>query len=130
MNPYLIAGVVLAWSVSTGAAFFYGQGVGKDREVARQAEILQAIADTRHQAELGAAHAIAQIKITNTTIRGQTETIVRENVRYVECEHPDGQLRNLNAALTNRPEPPGGGSLPGADPAPRSELRRNDAQAR
>lgn len=130
MNPYLIAGAVLAWSVSVGGAFFYGTGVGKDREVARQSEILQAIADTRYQAEQGAANAIAQIKITNTTIRGKTETIVRENVRYLECRHdPDG-VQVINDALANRSQRTGGRQLPGADAAPRSELRRDDPETR
>lgn len=129
MNPYLVAGAAVAWSLSVGGAFFYGQSVGKVREVARQAQILQAIADTRYEAEQGAANAIAQIKITNTTIRGQTETIVRESVRYIECEHEPRGVQLVNEALRGGAVPPGGGLLPGTDAPGRSELRRNDVEA-
>ena len=116
MNPYLILAVVMGWGASVGGAFFYGQGVGKDSEIAGQAKITKVIEDTRAAAQLGAADEIAKIKVVNTTVRGKTETIVRENVRYVDCRHdPDG-VRAINSALAGAiAEPAGGGKLPAAD---------------
>lgn len=113
MNPYVLLAVVMAWGGSVGGAFFYGQGVGKDSEIAGQAQISQAVRDTRAAAQLGAADAIAQIKVTNTTIRGKTETIVRENVVYRDCRHAPDSVRAINSALAGTAaEPVGGGKLP------------------
>lgn len=117
MNPYLILAIVLGWGTSVGGAFFYGTGVGRDGEIAKQADINQVREETFKAAQEGAAHAISKIKITNTTIRGKTETIVRENVRYIECVHtPDG-FELLNNALTGRAQPAGNSKLPGIDAA-------------
>ena len=99
MNPYLILTVVLAWGVSTGGAYFYGTGVGRDGEIAKQLAVKTAIEQTRKAAQEGAADAIARIKITNTTIRGKTETIVRENVVYRDCVHDANGFQLLNDAL-------------------------------
>lgn len=118
MNPYLLLTLVIGWGASVGGAFFYGHGVGKDSEIAGQTQINKAIADTRAVAQLGAADEIAKIKVVNTTVRGKTETIVRENVVYRDCRHgPDG-VRSINAALAGAiAEPAGSGKLPAADAA-------------
>lgn len=115
MNPYLILVVVLGWGASVGGAFFYGQGVGSDGEIAKQASIDNAIQETRKAAQEGAANAIAKIKITNTTVRGKTETIVRENTVYRDCRHDPVGLSLINEALTGRVEPVGDSKLPGTD---------------
>lgn len=115
MNPYIIIGLVSFWALSTGGAFWYGTDVGRDGEVARQAKINEVIEATRKAAQEGAADAISKIKITNTTIRGKTETIVRENVVYRDCVHPDKQLQLINEALTGRPQPTGDSELPGVN---------------
>ncbi len=116
MNPYVILAVVLAWGASVGGAFWYGTGVGKDGEIANQAENKQLILDAREQAQLGAADAIAQIKVRNTTVQGKVETLVRENVVYRDCKHDDVGLLIVNEALTgNRPQPAGGSKLPRTD---------------
>jgi len=114
MNPYLILAVVVGWGASVGGAFFYGQGVGKDSEIAGQAKINKAVLETREAAQQGAADAIAKLKPVNRTIVQRTEREVRENVRYSECVNTDGQLRNINAAIAGRaPEPAPGGVVPG-----------------
>lgn len=115
MNPTLILVVVVLWGASVTGSFFCGQGIGKDGEIARQASIDKAIIETRTAALEGAADAIAKIKVTNTTIRGRTDTIIRNDPVYVECKHSADGLRNINEALTGRPGPPGDGNLPGAD---------------
>jgi len=117
VNPWLILVVVLGWGASVGGAFFYGQDVGRDGEIAKQAAVDKAIEETRRAAQEGAANAIAKIKITNTTIRGKTETIVRENTVYRDCRHDPVGVLLINEALTGRAEPAGGGELPGADAA-------------
>jgi uncharacterized protein YbjQ (UPF0145 family) len=119
VNLYLILALVIAWGASVGGSFFYGEGIGKDGEIAGQAKIKQAIDDTREKAQQGAANAIAQIRITNTTVRGQTETIVRDKVVYRDCVNDPGVVRNINAALTGRPEPVGSVGVPEADGAKR-----------
>lgn len=115
MNLQALLLIVILWIGSTIGAFFYGTGVGKDAEVAKQAAVATAIEDTRKAALKGAADAIAKIKVVNTTIKGATETIVRENVVYRDCRHtPDG-LRNVNEALTGRAGPPGDRLVPGVN---------------
>lgn len=117
MNPTAILAVIVLWGASVVGAFFYGSGVGRDGEIAKQASIQQAIEDTRIAAQEGAAHAISKIKVANTTIRGKTETIIRNDPVYVDCKHsPDG-MRSVNEALTGRPGAAGDGKLPGTDAA-------------
>lgn len=118
MNPYLIIAACIAWGASVGGAFVYGTGVGKDSEIAGQAKINKAITETREAAQQGAADEIAKIKVVNATVRGKTETIVRENVVYRDCRHAPDSVRTINAALAGAlPEPAGGGKLPASDPA-------------
>jgi len=120
MSPYLIIAVLVAWGGSLAGTGWVAFGMGQDAEIAGQAKINKAITDTREAAQQGAADEIAKIKVVNTTVRGKTETIVREDVRYVDCRHgPDG-VRAINAALAGAiAEPVGGGKLPAADAAQR-----------
>lgn len=115
MRTYLALGAAFFWVASALGAYWYGTGVGRDGERARQADINQAIEATRLAAQQGAADAISKIKVTNTTIRGKTETIVRENVIYRDCRHDADGVRLINEALTGRPQPPGDSELPGVN---------------
>jgi hypothetical protein len=115
MNPWAIVFALVAWGASVGGAFFYGQGVGKDSEVAAQARIGQAIIETREQAQQGAAEAISRIKVTNTTIHQEVQHEVRTERIYADCKLPAVGLRIANDALRGRPFPAGGGELPRAD---------------
>jgi len=117
MNPYAILAVVVLWGASVGGAFFYGSGVGKDGEIANQAENKQLILDTRKQAQLGAADGIAQLKVIHKTVQGKVETIIREDVRYRDCLHDDLGVLLINEALTGkRSQPASSGKLPRTDP--------------
>lgn len=117
MNPTLILATIVLWGASVAGAFFYGTGVGKDGEIAKQASIQQAIEDTRKAAQEGAADAISKIKVANTTIRGKTETIIRNDPIYVDCKHsPDG-MRSVNEAITGRAGTASDSKLPGTDAA-------------
>lgn len=115
MNLTVILATAVLWGATLGGAFYYGQNVGANAEIAKQAAVNQAIEDTRKAALEGAADAIAKIQVRNTTIKGKTETIVRENVVYRDCRHsPDG-VRVLNEALTGRAGSDGGRSVPGVN---------------
>jgi 5-enolpyruvylshikimate-3-phosphate synthase len=65
------------------------------------------------QAEIGAAKAIAKIKVQNTTIRQPLEREVRENTVYVDCRNSPDSMRLLNAALVGS----GDSKLPKSDAA-------------
>lgn len=115
MNPYILLAIAAAWVSSVGGSFWYGTSVGRDGEVARQTEVSTVIEQTRRAAQEGAADAISQIKITNTTVRAKTETVVRENVVYRDCVNPDSGVRLINEALTGRSQPPGDSVVPGVN---------------
>lgn len=120
MNPYIIIAVLVAWGGSLAGTGWVAFGMGQDSEIAGQAKINKAITETRAEAQLGAADEIAKIKVINTTVRGKTETIVRENVVYRDCRHAPDSVRAINSALAGAiAEPPGGGKLPAADAANR-----------
>lgn len=115
MNPYAILAIVVLWGGSVGGAFLYGSGVGKDGEIANQAKINQAIIDTREAAQLGAADAIAKIKVTHKTIQGRVETTIRDNPVYRDCLHSDSGLRLINEAITGKSQPASDSKLPRTD---------------
>lgn len=114
MNPYVLLAFVISWGASVAGAGWYGMGIGRDQEIAGQAKIKQAIEDTRGAAQQGAADAIAQIKIVNTTIHQKAETVVRTERVYADCRHVDGMRDTINQALTGQPQPASDGQLPSA----------------
>lgn len=117
MNPTVIFAAVILWGASVAGSFFYGQGIGKDGEIAAQAKLNKAITDTREAARLGAADEIAKIKVRHTTVQGRVETTIRDNPVYRDCVHSPGGLQLINEALTGRSGPTGGSELSGALPA-------------
>lgn len=118
MNVQGLMLAVLVWVGTVAGAFYYGTDVGASSEIAKQVAVAKAIMDTRLQAHLGAADAIAKLKIQHTTVQGKLETVVRENVVYADCKHtPDG-LQLINESLTgNRSGSTGGGNVSGAIPS-------------
>lgn len=119
MNPYLLLAILIGWGVSVAGAGWYGIGIGRDGEIAKQSAVNSAVQETREAAQQGAADAIAKIKITHTTVRARTETIVRDNPVYRDCVNDAGVMRNINTALTGRADPAGGVVVPAADGAKR-----------
>lgn len=83
-------------------AFAYGVSVGKDSETATQARIDQATQATQEAAQQGAANAIAKIKITNTTIKGEVQREVQTNTIYRDCKLPTDGVRIINDALSGK----------------------------
>lgn len=115
MNPWLIVIAGVFWVASVGGAYVKGQIVGKDRVVAQQVAVNDAIRETREAAQQGAAQAIAANKPINTTIVQKTQKEIRENTIYADCRVPAGGMQLANQAITGRPaEPAGGEQLPAA----------------
>ncbi len=115
-NPWVLLAIVLAWGASVTGSFFYGQGIGREGEIAGQAKISKAIEETREAAQQGAASAIAEIKIVNTTIHQKAETVVRTERVYADCRHAPGMRDTINSALTGRTQPASDGKLPATQP--------------
>lgn len=112
----LLAGI---WLSTVGGAFFYGQGIGQAREIAKRSEIQDAIRGTRDAAMQAAADAISSIKITNTTIRGEVQREIRTNTVYRDCRLPPDGVRIANDALRGQPTQRAGDSqLPRAPGIP------------
>ncbi len=128
--PYVLLAASVCTSVAGVGGYLFGRSDGKALEAAQQLTDEQLVAKAAGAAQTAAAKAIAGIQIKHTTIRQQAEKEIRENTVYrnAECTHPDSVLRQINAALTGT-EPIGGGQLPSADAAGRSDLRRDDAEA-
>lgn len=111
---YIYLGILLAGLLGGATGAWQVQNWRHGAQEAAQAREDRARQETREAAQQGAADAIAQIKVVNTTIRGKTETIVRENVVYRDCVNDARVVRNINAALAGRPEPAPEGIMPAA----------------
>ena len=118
MNPYIIIALLVAWGGSLAGTGWYCLDLGEDRAVARQARDEDVRKQTFDAAQKGAAAAIAANKPINRTIVQRAEKEIYENVVYRECRVPASGVQLANEAITGRkPEPAGGGKLPGAEPA-------------
>ena len=105
LNPYVILGFVAVVIGAYGLGRY--DGVTIERE-SHQAQLIAAQKATDAALDV-TAKAIASIRVKNTTIRQQAETIIRENTTYAECRHtPDG-LQSVNQAL----KPADTGVVPG-----------------
>lgn len=113
MTTLLRYAVVLAIVLgSFVATFSCGVKVGVDRETAAQSRIDKATQDTREAALQGAAEAIAKIKVTNTTIKGEVQREVQTNTVYRDCRVPADGMRIINDAIRgNRSISPGSSEL-------------------
>lgn len=101
--------------VTLAVAYWTGHNAGAAQAKAAQAKEDALVRKVQDAALQGAADAISKIKITNTTIRQQAETVVCTERVYADCRHTGGMLDNINAALTGKPL--GVGQLPRADAA-------------
>lgn len=96
------AGAALAAVLLVGGAFGYGVKVGADGELATQARVEEVRKAAEESAQLGAAAAIAKIKVTNTTIRGEVQREIQTNTVYRDCRLPADGVRLINEALTGQ----------------------------
>ncbi|MES2950299.1 MAG: hypothetical protein V4858_17285 [Pseudomonadota bacterium] len=114
MIPYILIGSAIACA----GAFWYGTNVGEAQCQAKQKTVEAIAREVKESAQQGAAAAIAANRPRNTTIVNEVQREVQTNTVYSDCRNtPDG-VRSINEALTGkRPDPAGGGKLPGAVPA-------------
>ena len=119
INPYFLLALVLAWGGSVTGAFFYGQGVGKDSEIATQAREDRAAQMTRDAANETIARAIPLIQVNNTTIRQTLEKEIHERPVFRDCRSGPDALRMLNDTVGAAPaaSASGAGQLPASGPA-------------
>ena len=109
--PWMILGVTLL--IGSAGVVGYQQGSKhKANEIAAQQLRDAAILETAMQ---GAAEAIAELEVKQTTIRQKVETIIREVPVYTECRNTPDVVGLLNDALISGGESAGGGELPGID---------------
>ena len=111
INPWIVLGIVLAWGGSLGLAGWKSYGAGRNAEIVKQESDEALMRQTREAAQQGAADAIANIKVTSTTINREIQTLVRTDVVYRDCRHAPDVMRLLEAIRV------------GLDPAATSKLR-------
>lgn len=97
-----------------------GWKLGIDHEKAKQADVKEAIQQTRDAAQQGAAQAIASIEIKQQTIVQKVQHEVQTNTVYRDCVVPADGVRLLNDAISGkaqgRPASGGGVQPPAAKP--------------
>lgn len=113
INPWTILGAVLFLGASHSFVAWKAYGAGQNAEIVKQESDEALMRKTREAAQLGAADAIAGIKITSTTINREIQTLVRTDVVYRDCRHAPDVLRLLEALRTGT----------GSDSAAISQLR-------
>ena len=123
MNPYVLLGGLVAALIAIGGAYLQGRSDGADKCVAGQARDERVAHIASVAAADAAASAITKIKVQNTTIKQEVQREIVETVRYRECVHPDGVVRNINAALTGEPAPIASGVVPASSPSGGANIR-------
>jgi hypothetical protein len=113
VSLYASLAAALLWAGSVGGAFWYGIGVGDDKvtaQIAREDRLAEKVSEATATA---AAKAIADIKVTNTTIRQTLEKEVHERTVFRDCSSGPDSVRMLNSspAIAARPVPPGASEL-------------------
>jgi hypothetical protein len=113
MSPLttLLAAIVAAGVAGVGG-FWYGVGIGQDRESAARERIATVERSVKDEAMQGAAAAIAANRPRNVTIKQETEREIQTRVEYRDCRHSPDQLQRLNDAITGASRPAGGSELP------------------
>ena len=119
-NPYILLALVIGWGASVAGAFFYGQGVGKDSEIATQAREEKVRVIATEAAASAAAHAISKIEVKHATIRQTLEREVVEKPVFRDCRSGRGAVELFNSTVPpNALDANGLGIVPPADAASR-----------
>ena len=117
----LYAGVAAGGLFVTGiiGAYFYGVNVGSDLEAGKAARDREVVAIAMDASNAIVAEGLSRITVTNTTIRQQLETKIRETPYPVDCRLAPDVVRLLNSTPGIAPaaSAAGGGELPSADAA-------------
>lgn len=109
INPYTIIAAIVLWVASLAGAGWWGIGVGRDGEIAKQASAEKIRQETRDAAQQGAADAIVKAAAENTKTVTKIKTVTREVPVYRDaaCSHDLGVWNDLNGALRGEPAGPG-----------------------
>lgn len=99
MNPYFLLASVIAWAASVGGAFFYGQGIGKDSEIATQSREDKVAVIATEAAASAAAYAISKLEIKHATIRQTLQREVIEKPVFRDCRSGADAARMLNDTI-------------------------------
>lgn len=94
LNPWALIGILLM----AAGSFFYGTHVGSNAEIAKHARDMA----LEQRVELAVAKGVSGLKVHNTTIRQNLETITREVPVYIDCHHDPRVLGLLNDLLTGK----------------------------
>lgn len=120
INPWALLAVLVAWVASVVGAFFYGEGIGRDMEVAIQAREDKVVAVATEAAASAAAHAISKLTVRHTTVTNKLETEIREKPIYRDCRSGAAAVELFNSTLPpDTLDPAGRGFLPPENAAPR-----------
>lgn len=113
LNPWMLLGAVLVLGATSMYSFLQGVRAERGAQAVEEAKL----AAVEERAQLGAAKAIAKIKITNTTIRQELEREIVNNPLPDTCRLSDDGVRYLNAIIEGQPLPARGIELSEADAA-------------
>lgn len=111
LNPYTIL-VAIAIAATLFAS---GLTLGIKWEEGRQAVENQHVAEAVDAANAASAEAIAKLKPTYTTIKGETRREIETHTVYADCKLTPGGLQLANQALGGGAKPTGDLKLPGPD---------------
>lgn len=107
MNPYLILAALIAVGSMTGYSYYLG-GKHKANAIAaeqkRQDELVAKV-------QQSTADAIAQIRVTNRTIRQEVQREIVEKPVFRDCRSGDASLQLYNTAAGYQPDAAPGGQL-------------------
>lgn len=127
MNAILIA-IVIGLASGMGG-FLYGVPVGRAKAVSEQKKLEEVAEAAAEKVADRSANAISALKVVKSTVIQKGTHEIRTNTVYTDCRHSDGMLRNINEALTGRPDAAAEGVVPKTNPAPADGLRGDDAKA-
>jgi hypothetical protein len=119
INPYFLLVLVIAWGGSVAGAFFYGEGIGRDMEIATQSREDKVAQLSRESAAEAVAKAVPLIQVKNTTIRQTLEKEIHERPVFRDCRSGPDAVRMLNDTVGAAPaaSAPGTGQLPASGAA-------------
>ena len=117
MNLTVILICVVLWGASAAGAFFYGQRVGADHEIAASARDDKIATEANEAAARAVASAVARIDVKQVTIRQELEREVHEKVVFRDCHSGDNAVRMLNSLPAVAPSAAGSGELPASGPS-------------
>lgn len=109
-----LAIVVGAWLLSVAGASWWAYGAGEDHCQAQRKREEDVAERAVRKTQDRTAETLKRIEVQRVEITQPIQREVRERVVYRDCRHSPAGLRGVNAALTGRAQPAGGGELPPA----------------